>query len=48
MIGKLPDIGAYESDSAAGYGVWAIEMIPPGFDATFTGDAELDDSSNGN
>ncbi len=42
-----PDIGAYESGNAAGYGVWAIEMIAGGLDASFTGNADEDPTANG-
>jgi hypothetical protein len=42
-----PDIGAYESGNAAGYSVWATEMINEGMDASFTGNADEDPSANG-
>ncbi len=42
-----PDIGAYESGNAAGYSVWATEMINEGMDASFTGNADEDRSANG-
>ena len=42
-----PDIGAYESGNAAGYSVWATEMIDEGMDASFTGNADEDPSANG-
>ncbi len=42
-----PDIGAYEFGNAAGYGVWATEMISEGLDASFAGNADEDPSANG-
>ena len=42
-----PDIGAYEFGNAAGYSVWATEMISEGLDASFAGNADEDPSANG-
>lgn len=41
------DIGAYEFGNAAGYSVWATEMIGEGLDASFAGNADEDPSANG-
>ena len=41
------DLGAYESGNAAGFAIWATEMISHGLDATFTGDADEDNTPNG-
>lgn len=46
-VGSAPDIGAYETGNLAGYSAWAGETIPPGLDATFTGDSEGDRNQNG-
>lgn len=47
-VGGAPDIGAYESGNATGYAIWSAETIPANVDGTFTGDAEGDESPNGN